>query len=100
MAKAVTPRTRQGQDRSAEASGFADDNGPSGEPEAPREAVLSARRRFFDTMAARDVAGATAVVLPEGRFYSARVADGKPVTRTVPSRGRPPTTRILSMGRP
>jgi hypothetical protein len=56
-----------------------------GEP-SPREAVLSAVRRFFDTMAARDAAGAAAVVLPEGRFVSARVVDGRSVTRSFTNR--------------
>jgi hypothetical protein len=46
-----------------------------------RGAVLAAVQRFFDTMASRDVAGASAVLLPEGRFVSVRVVDGKIVTR-------------------
>jgi hypothetical protein len=40
---------------------------------------------FFDTMAARDVAGASRVLLPEGRFYAVGAVgqqDGKPRIRT------------------
>jgi hypothetical protein len=41
-----------------------------------REAVLAAVQKFFDTMAAGDIAGGRAITLPEGRFYSLR--EGKP----------------------
>ncbi len=56
------------------------------EEKAPREAVLAAVQRFFDTMTARDVAGATAVLLPAGRFFSARAAEGRSVTRSFTNR--------------
>jgi hypothetical protein len=56
---------------------------PAAPAETPaREAVLATVQRFFDTMAARDVKGATAVLLPEGRFFSTRVLSGKPVVRS------------------
>jgi hypothetical protein len=56
------------------------------EERAPREAVLAAVQRFFDTMAERDAAGAAGVVVPSGRFFSARVAEGKSVTRSFTNR--------------
>ena len=36
---------------------------------ADRAAVLEAVQRFFDTMTARDVEGARAVLVPQGRFH-------------------------------
>lgn len=52
-------------------------------PAAPdREAVLAVVQGFFDTMAAKDVAGAQRLVIPEGTFHSMRILDGKPVLRT------------------
>lgn len=56
------------------------------EEKAPREAVLAAVRRFFDTMADRDTAGAAGVVVPSGRFFSARVAEGRSITRSFTNR--------------
>jgi len=56
------------------------------EEKAPREAVLAAVQRFFDTMAERDAAGAAGVLVPSGRFFSARVAEGKSVTRSFTNR--------------
>ena len=56
------------------------------EEKAPREAVLAAVQRFFDTMAERDAAGAAGVLVPAGRFFSARVAEGKSVTRSFTNR--------------
>ncbi len=47
-----------------------------------RKAVLAVVQAFFDTMAAKDVEGATRTVIPEGRFYSVRGIDGKQVIRT------------------
>jgi len=56
------------------------------EEKATREAVLATVQRFFDTMAARDAAGAAGVVVPAGRFFAARVAEGKSVTRSFTNR--------------
>ena len=44
--------------------------------------VLETVQQFFDTMAAKDVAGATEVLVPEGRFFSVRIVDGKKVVRS------------------
>lgn len=46
------------------------------------DAVLATVQRFFDTMAAKDVAGAREVLVPEGRLFSVRVVDGKKVVRS------------------
>ncbi len=52
--------------------------GPSTSTSDPeREAVLTVIQAFFDTMAAKDVAGARRVVLPEGRFHAVDQRDGK-----------------------
>jgi hypothetical protein len=51
------------------------------EDPSPRDAVLSVVERFFDTMAARDVAGAATVLVPAGRFVSTRTVEGRRVTR-------------------
>ena len=56
------------------------------EERAPREAVLAAVQRFLDTMAARDAAGAAGAVVPAGRFFSARVAKAKSLTRSFTNR--------------
>lgn len=53
---------------------------PSAVPD--REAVLAVVQAFFDTMAAKDVAGAQRLVIPEGTFLSTRMQDGKQVLRT------------------
>jgi len=45
------------------------------------DAVLKAVQVFFDTMAARDVEGARAVLQPQGRFHAMRIRDGKPDVR-------------------
>lgn len=47
-----------------------------------REAILAIVQAFFDTMATKDVEGATRTVAPEGRFHSVREIDGKQVIRT------------------
>ena len=47
-----------------------------------QEAVLAVVHAFFDTMAAKDVEGATRTVIPEGRFHSVREIDGMQVIRT------------------
>lgn len=47
-----------------------------GNPE--REAVMKTLQAFFDTMTARDVEGARAVLQPQGRFHAMRIRDGKP----------------------
>ncbi|MDO8678526.1 MAG: nuclear transport factor 2 family protein [Acidobacteriota bacterium] len=52
-------------------------------PAAERDAVLKTVQAFFDTMAARDVAGARRTLMAEGRLFAVRQQDGKTVTRTV-----------------
>jgi len=47
-----------------------------------RKTILAVVQAFFDTMAARDVEGATRTVIPEGRFHSVREMDRKQVVRT------------------
>jgi len=60
--------------------------GPSASASDPeREAVLAVVQAFFDTMAAKDVAGARRTVVPEGRFHSAGQQDGKPRIRAFTS---------------
>lgn len=49
-------------------------------PEAERR-VLAAVQQFFDSMAKRDVERAREVLIPEGRFTSVRVEDGKDIVR-------------------
>ena len=49
---------------------------------AESDAVLAVVQRFFETMAARDVDGARAILLPEGRFYSIRDSAGAAIVRT------------------
>lgn len=46
-----------------------------------RDAVLAVVQAFFDTMAARDVAGARRILIPEGRLYAIRQQDGKSIIR-------------------
>ena len=46
-----------------------------------RDAVLKTVQAFFDTMTARDVAGARAVLQPQGRFHAMRMNDGRPEVR-------------------
>ncbi len=48
---------------------------------AERDAVLKTVQAFFDTMTARDVAGARAILQPQGRFHAMRMRDGKPDVR-------------------
>lgn len=55
---------------------------PAAEPADERAAVLAAVAAFFDTMEARDVAGAERVVIPEAAFTSIRELDGREVVRT------------------
>jgi ketosteroid isomerase-like protein len=67
---------------------------------AEEAAALKAVQRFFDTMASKDVAGATAVLDPEGSFVSVRWSDdGQRVVRRRSNRayldGLPAETRIL-----
>jgi len=50
-----------------------------------REAVLATVQAFFDTMSAKDVAGARRLLIPEGTFHSIRKQDGKPLLRTFTS---------------
>ena len=46
-----------------------------------RDAVLKTVQAFFDTMAAKDVEGARAILQPQGRFHAMRIRDGKPEVR-------------------
>jgi len=46
-----------------------------------KDAVLKAVQIFFDTMAAKDVEGARAILQPQGRFSAMRMRDGKPDVR-------------------
>ena len=46
-----------------------------------KDAVVKAVQVFFDTMAARDVEGARAILQPQGRFHAMSVRDGKPDVR-------------------
>jgi hypothetical protein len=50
-------------------------------PASEREAVLAIVQAFFDTMAAKDVAGARRILLPDGRFHAVRQQDGAPRIR-------------------
>ena len=49
--------------------------------EDDKTAVLATVQAFFDTMASRDVEGARRVLMPEGRFFSARDQDGQTAVR-------------------
>ena len=46
-----------------------------------KDAVVKAVQVFFDTMAARDVEGARAILQPQGRFHAMSMRDGKPDVR-------------------
>jgi len=46
-----------------------------------KDAVLKAVQIFFDTMAAKDVDGARAILQPQGRFTAMRMRDSKPDVR-------------------
>ena len=46
-----------------------------------KDAVLKTVQIFFDTMAAKDVEGARAILEPQGRFHAMRMRDGKPDVR-------------------
>ncbi len=48
---------------------------------AERDAVLKTVQAFFDTMTARDVDAARAILVPQGRFHSMR--NGKPEPRSL-----------------
>ena len=43
--------------------------------------MLKTVQAFFDTMAAKDVEGARAILQPQGRFHAMRMRDGKPDVR-------------------
>ena len=47
-----------------------------------KDEVLKTVQAFFDTMAAKDVDGARAILQPQGRFHAMRMRDGKPDVRT------------------
>jgi hypothetical protein len=51
-------------------------------PVVERDAVLAVVQAFFDTMAAKDVAGAQRILVPEGRFHAVGQQDGAPRIRT------------------
>lgn len=44
-----------------------------------KEAAVAVVQAFFDTMAAKDVAGAQRVLLPDANFHYVKKKDGKPV---------------------
>jgi len=46
-----------------------------------KDAVLKTVQTFFDTMTAKDVEGARAILQPQGRFHAMRMRDGKPDVR-------------------
>jgi len=46
-----------------------------------KDAVVKAVQVFFDTMTARDVEGARAILQPQGRFHAMSMRDGKPDVR-------------------
>src|SRR4029453_1300291 len=46
-----------------------------------KDAVLKTVQIFFDTMSAKDVAGARVILQPQGRFHAMRMRDGKPDVR-------------------
>jgi len=46
-----------------------------------KDAVLKTVQAFFDTMSARNVEGARAILQPQGRFHAMRIRDGKPDVR-------------------
>ena len=51
-------------------------------PGDEKAAVLAALQKFFDTMATRDVDGARAVLMPEGRLFSVRDQAGQSIARS------------------
>ena len=53
----------------------------SAQTSSEKDAVLKTVQVFFDTMAAKDVEGARAVLQPQGRFHAMRMRDGKPDVR-------------------
>jgi hypothetical protein len=54
---------------------------PAGAQANPeRDAVLKALQVFFDTMTARDVEGARAILVPQGRFYAMRNGKAEPAS--------------------
>lgn len=48
---------------------------------ADHDAVLKTVQAFFDTMTAKNVDGARAILQPQGRFHAMRMKDGKPDVR-------------------
>ena len=50
-------------------------------PPAERDAVLKVVQAFFDTMSAKDVEGARAILQPQGRFHAMRMDGAKPDVR-------------------
>jgi hypothetical protein len=49
--------------------------------EDDKAAVVATVQKFFDTMASRDVEGARAVLMPEGRLFAVREQNGQPAAR-------------------
>ena len=53
----------------------------SAQASSEKDAVLKTVQTFFDTMTAKDVEGARAILQPQGRFHAMRMRDGKPDVR-------------------
>lgn len=51
------------------------------QPSTDHAAVLKTMQAFFDTMSARDIEGARAILQPQGRFHAMSMKDGKPDVR-------------------
>ena len=66
---AIVMAVRRGRNRAAQSS------------DAEQDAVLKTVQTFFDTMSAKDVEGARAILQPQGRFHAMRMRDGKPDVR-------------------
>jgi hypothetical protein len=54
-------------------------------PVSDREAAIAAVQAFFDTMAAKDVAGAQRILLPDATFHYSQNKDGRPVVQSFTS---------------
>ena len=54
---------------------------PAQKKDDDKAAVVAAVQKFFDTMASRDVDGARAVLMAEGRLFAVREQDGQPAAR-------------------
>ena len=56
---------------------------PAADATADKEAVLATVNKFLETMAAKDVAGARAALMPEGRLFIVRDEKGQSVVRSM-----------------